>query len=1281
MTDFPPCSGEGFLPQLRAKLGQLKKGKPLTDRESLDEVIERMQTVFGPYTCHHLGQLAELYGDYGEHEEFLLASLPDTMRDGVRARIARVFTNVLSAAPRAEGGAPEGGEEGGLEASVEYEYADAGITPLELGQYLDLALQTGTRRLVTILKAAQRIRPEHQETLMKLIARHLEECASIGSHPVNILRNPPTVLAIPQVQDIVRHMLRQHVYDALQREGADAWKGDPNEHRRYLERIPQLARRHMEALLQKSGAARSDIHDRLIEDVVRQYGRYAAYEPPEELVTSLTIDGESHHVPSLRQRMAVVQGLDDKRILVDFDTGDGKYLTAVLLWIEMNRRRAAEGLPPGRMVYVSPPNVIPDLRNRVNPLPNVRATHEPYFTHNHPTTGAITSAVRSRRSGAAGTTSEPGPMEQQLDRDIVFVSHTMLGKERDGAPVVRHIIESAREHLALMLAVDESQVFNGGDLRYRELARLILGLTDVREQGVIAELSATPITNHLSDYHRTFSILHMPPRQLREACEERTSKKRRRMDTDLLYAASQRHHFRVDRPTDILEHVEEFPWTMSGREHEHCRTLINDASLGFAEKQAAVVLAELHPQLSSGDPTMPCSLLDAVNDLVTRLLEGTIDDGRGACDTVLISETFLSDWILRHPAYLESYEEAARTFAQMLEERLRRLEARRRRDCADGAGFKPIRFHVIHGDVLPRARREAAISDAFDSRRTGNTQSVLLVFGDCVNIGINLSCIKAVIELESYRTQPPREQLLGRVNREGNAARYFIMRGPGLLGTFKDHADLNAGPILRFRRGQGGSSAQFRRMERENDETPQSIGGTVHLGTHIAEHLTPQCRKLAAAQGWAQNCGFRKYRNKWMSDEEERRKWLDLHVYDRDGPEVLTVPEHARFAAGLLERLRADGLIPGGDVLDLHSHALALLRALRGAGIRHWNMDHMVLHQSIGAEGVRLMMEENLPHDDVRWREGVLNNLGSVFGPGERFDAIVLSDGFQHSRPLNTRMDALDPAAKCDAMMGNERIQILTQAWRALREGGALITLLPWYALQKEEGDAFLRMQEFLGFDVLRKYSGFWKSTDNPTGDCSRIFAVVGRKMGYGSDGTYADMLRTFLPEQSVASFTLTHIDKWESGARRGAARRLCGAPLLQHPFLHRDFECCGNGTRGESFSFVHKPEIRAAQLERLGAVRNAVQTLRVLARGHGGLHRLDSGTVASLQERGILLLPPHRDIGKTAVKIRLNVGADGLAQYEQRILPFDGRWNGIVREPIPPLVARPKGKNGKRRA
>ena len=1260
------------MPLLRAELNELKKGKPLDLRTRIDEVFERLAAVYGPYSYDQFGKFSKMFAELRENEYLFIAGLPDKLRQGVRARILRVFRQILETAPRVGARPPNGTDDEETAESVDYEFSEARISRAEFGSLLDLALVTSPRRISQFLKAARRLNPDEAQTALKLIARHLGECASVGAHPGRMLRNEPTVLEIPRVQEIVTHMLRQSAYEALHERGVDSWKGDNDTHRRFLDGVPGMVRQHLHGLLHECGARPAEIHDRLFEQVEGQYRSYVEYQPPPELVNQLTIKGQPYHVPSMRQRMAVVQGLERRRILVDFNTGDGKFLTAYLLWRGLNDQRAKEKKDPGSMIFIEPPGPISDLRNRINPLANIRATHEPYLTANRPSTGAITSGIRTL---STGNPERHRVLEEELKSDIVFVSPFILGRERDDRPIYQHIIDHSRQSLVLMLGIDESQLFNGGKEWYRWLVNLALGLRDVRDEGIVAEFSATPITKRLSDYYRTLALLFAEPERLVDELDPDRAKDRRAMDPELLHAASQRYHLRVDQPTDILNQVREITWDQTPREQEHCRVFIDDPSMGFQEKQASVALAELDPRISSGDPTMPCSLQDKLTASVEALLEGATQDEKGPRNTILITESYLSQWILRHSELTGGGD--VTIFAEKMRDRLRALENRRARS---GIGFKPIRFHVIHGKTHKERDDARAIADAFDSRETGATQTVMMAFGDCILEGINLSCFDVIVEIESYRTQSQREQLLGRVNREGNQAEYKIMRAQGsLLAVFQDHADVTSGPINKFRRGQGGSRAQLRQIDDATDESLSTVAGTVHLGTRIAEHLTSHQRRLLRSQSWAQNGGLRRYMHYWMSDEEKRRQWLERYIFDREGPEVLSVPEHTRVAAGLLEALRADGLLSGNQVLDCNSHALGLLRAFRGVGNNHFDVESLVMHQSLGAAGTQILMEENLPYEDTRWTQGLMNGLSTAYGSRE-FDAIVIPDGFQNTLPPRNRMDGYENQQKFEVMMRNQRIQVPVQVWNALRDDGIMITLFPWYASTREEMEAYLEAQQYLGFQPLRQFSGPCVSTDNQAGDCSRFFALVVRKENYPSRGDYRDMLAEFLPEVAASSFQFTHVDNWSEPRQISAAKRMCGKPLLKQQLVHHEFEC-GNADRGRrKFSFVYKPSARTKQITTLNAVSQAVEEIRQKSAAHGDPRFFSAEIKEEMRSHGVFPLPAAKHARDASFVVRLDVDTNGIPSYSQRIQPFDPKWNELVKTSIPPVVSEKMTKPKRRK-
>lgn len=1107
----------------------------------------------------------------------------------VRIRVARSVVHAERERLMASGGLPSGGSS--------WSHPTSGISfrpsldvPLKehLEQYIDLALSLGADALIQILISVGELTEEHRADALHIISRYLGECDYTGRTPGGPFHIPQAVLEFSSVRHALRHLSKRLIYQRLVADDIDSLEG-------YDERVaalPQTALRLLEGLWEEEVVHVTDAHTQLLQDVQEDFSAYAAWQLPDRMARTITIRDTVHPLPSLRQRIAIVDTLRSQHKYIAFAPGLGKTFIPLAVWETENERRLQQGKEAGRLLYVCPPNVLDELPFRITHAEHTRVSHEGYYRHDPPSVGIIRSGITSE------------DLESSLQADVIFTSIHMLRAERDERRIVDHIIASCRGKNGRPLtglALDEAHMLNGDGVYSELIDDLVCNIPALHEEGHITPFSGTPVPNQIGDITAVLRKMD-PPAAIRAAKSEDGGSRARHTtpDPDAFRNACLDRLLLLDGIQPWETHLREIPYRPSQPEQRFIDMLVEDSSLPMIDKMHLISLATLHPRLVSGNVRMPWGLKDA---LAQQLEQYLLDS-----DSVLIAENFYRQGILAE------YRGSRNDTIAPLHEHIATICASLEKKSASAGDRRPIRFRIIHGDTRP-ALREQYLLEAKESAETGLSKTVIMAHSDCIKYGMNLSFFTRMIGMEHPLGCQYLEQLVHRCLREDNTnfEMALLVGLETLHEAYLIHAQEKERIARRFLRGHALSQQDMASFGRDQlDKSTYTIDGRTRFGTAIVQKLETKREAHDRIQGALHNRGLTFYDRKFQ-DSEMQLQWLDIFMPDRD---KTLIPEHVRSVAGVLRHLRDEHIIQGPDVLDVHSTALGLERVFLHLRDHAWNVTSVVPQQGIGSEGMRLLIADGLETGKATYYKERMDLL-TAFYSEQQSHVVVCSNGFEFTRPPRAHAQELPEEERIRHIRRNERFRTLRQFHRVLSDQGILILQLPAAACTDAEREQFGDALAAAGFTVLQQYSGKLSSVDNDGGDAFLSHLIVAQKDVLPSDRhERAEELYRRVQSLSPTSLRFSHEQDWNDKDRRKnrEARR---PKRLPYPFLHHQF-----GINGHTFSVPYKTNERLSQLSHIAYVREAVALLRDLQQKGEDLLELSPEEFAELRDLGVHHMP-----------------------------------------------------------
>lgn len=953
-----------------------------------------------------------------------------------------------------------------------------------LDDYTKLAAEIGIEQVADILLSVGSIEAEERRDAVSFLTSYLGQSASITpDNDCYYLTYAPEILENQTLRDIVRKVLMRRIYTSLMEEGIDTMKG----HRDVLPKAAVKAEKVLHALAQQAGVS-ADTHQGLFQEIIGDIARAAEYKVPATMVSTITHNGEEYPVPSLRQRIMLMELEHQKHLYNASEPGKGKTLVPILAHERQCAKRREAGRETGKLLFIAPLHVVQELPNRIRAgtVPNGPVT-DVYYTSDPPTVGIIQGGMTEEEVGMA------------MSCDIVFFSLSMLHRKGKDGELIYKKLQQADTYGRMFstLYVDEAHMFNGDKTWTRIVRELIHETPQLYNEGNVILGSGTPATNHFKDVMIALGLLE--PQVPAADARTKTTKKmdplavRRRLTRLINY----------DEPEAWREKVGLEPVQLTEKELGLIQLIAQDSTITASAKIQQIMLALRCPELVSGDRTMESSHVT----MVEMLLEQALDPKHDGKQTVLLAEHMRAEGLLRTPHQSDDDpSEEDMFFYRRMEKYCKYLAEKQQ--CE-------IRFHIIHGQTT-QADRQKAFRDLAESKTTRTFKCVVLAHSGCLNVGIDLRSVERMISLQWPFSSPELQQLLKRSLRAGNTATNMVVLCSA--GTVEEG-------IYRL------AEAKSRDIEfcfHGTAITAQTIDGLQENPDESIERAMLSDRNLMRLMGSPDGYATRIRQGLHGAGGKTCKEFWESHLDDFVTIIYATasaVGNEQRLLAALIQKLTQQGIVDAhGTILHTNSFARSLEASLQ---------------QSSAAETRPVIsMDASMRMLDVAsLARNLRNNNASRSIEGTPAHLLAL-----HS-------DKIIPEASCSTVVLHgleqmflripddgsfeygQRLESIAGAIKACPIGGTIIIPFPRDACTKKEFEAFQGQLRHFGLEVQPQWSGEAQSTDNEGSGPFREWVIVAKR---AREYTFSAM-KTGV---KLRDFKLTHHAKLEQ-QDRGERTRL----------------------------------------------------------------------------------------------------------------------------------------------
>ncbi|MDP6561656.1 MAG: hypothetical protein QF793_01900, partial [Candidatus Peribacteraceae bacterium] len=299
---------------------------------------------------------------------------------------------------------------------------------------------------------AERLGPEHLARFLankgiikggftqalETIAPYLEKCRHVQVTPRDIPNIPPAMLEMPEDQLVIEMNMRRWAYRQLQLLQID------NKHPNARDAIFRSVQRELDDMVPHTEDADFDttIHNEICGRVATYYtDKVFPIRAPERLEETITVKGEEHSIPSVRQAMAMHASEEPgSKILIKFPQGFGK--TETFFYIK-------EHVGSKKMLIVTTKDMLHEFPGRLRRDRCYEEGRKPcYKPEEEPTIGIIEAGMNDTE------------IEKALDAEIVIVSFSMLEQERtfgDDRLALKEVVNNEEDHF-LSLAREKSRM-------------------------------------------------------------------------------------------------------------------------------------------------------------------------------------------------------------------------------------------------------------------------------------------------------------------------------------------------------------------------------------------------------------------------------------------------------------------------------------------------------------------------------------------------------------------------------------------------------------------------------------------------------------------------------------------------------------------------------------------------------------------------------------------------------------------------------------------------------
>jgi len=300
----------------------------------------------------------------------------------------------------------------------------------------------------------------------KIIPEFLGAVHKVPGHYTDLIEFPPAMLDNPEIEETLMLHLRNAIYMELVKE--DNKLGSSGES--YTVRL-SLLKKKIETILRGKLDLKVEGQRRLYDKAFAYFTEVLSYPALPNMEKFIEDQTGKHYLPSLRQRIAVKEIKDKKRMLVGFFMGQGKTATAFL---------AKEHVGAKKMLYVCPTNIRREIEKEI----------AKYYKPGHrPSIGLIEGGMEDREKA----------ITKALEQDVVVVPYSML---------IDDIVEKLNQTPFDFVVVDEVQEVRNEDGRNTDAVhKLVNGIPNLYENGHIVLLSGDPTPNSPEDIVPQLRIL------------------------------------------------------------------------------------------------------------------------------------------------------------------------------------------------------------------------------------------------------------------------------------------------------------------------------------------------------------------------------------------------------------------------------------------------------------------------------------------------------------------------------------------------------------------------------------------------------------------------------------------------------------------------------------------------------------------------------------------------------------------------------------------------------
>lgn len=878
--------------------------------------------------------------------------------------------------------------------------------------YKELAKKLGPEAIAEFLVSIGAVREQEFSRIIGILSEYLGPVRVPKPSLDDVSSIPEGMLKLPSLKRWLFIRLRNYVYRELLKGGHDS--GIATAHKGELERVKARVRKIAETKLSANGYQE---HRELLNAVVAYFEEALSLKVPDRMVGSLQDkQGDTHFVPSLRQRLAMLEirgtgvstyGMEEedskkssnRRILIEFFMGRGKTLAAFL---------GKEFVGAKKMLYCCPNvgggKLVDEIKARIE--------SKYYKEGKQPTVGVIRAGMNGAELTAA------------LDCEVVIFPYSMFGSDVDE----KRIVDEVKSRNFDYMVVDEIQYARKDYGRNTQVVfELATGIPDLYDKGYIVGLTGNSTPNRPDDIVPQLKLWD------KDAFGEVASVRAavRRSGPVALRNAVSDFVLLVDEPEDWEKYVKTEFVDLYPEEREIYAAILGDENLEPTTKLRMLYLCAMNPTLFAPTADITSAFFDT--------LAKKVDDAISSHGKVVVAEN-----AFKHGLFRDMNNTSGRTLVSKLQQHV----GSRAEVC------------MIDGDT-PESERRRIFEDSKDPDR----KMVIVAMGDIIRVGIDLSHISRCICMNPCWNKPDLAQLVKRFAREGNEdakVTVLVPRDTVLQGIL-EHSEEKAVETDIFKHGGALTEDDLALLER-GDFTDEVVvaRSRVYIGTIIRNSTLTDKQKLHRMFDYMAGLGEEGLRLFVDQYGEEFAK-LYIRVWERGYG-----GNNGRFVAGLWEILEDGGVIKGNRIADLGCGHLALQNTFAAMGD---NKDRTIFNLDLNGymlEGGRALLRTRDPKAKPIMHNGSFTDMQAVY-PDKNFDAINSSMTLYCTNLSNKTKD----------LHKDERVRTLLEFNRVLKDGGVMVLTLPIDSCHENEFDTFVeQLERHFGFEVLRDYTGKAVSTD-----------------------------------------------------------------------------------------------------------------------------------------------------------------------------------------------------------